>query len=244
MSYCSNCGGRLNDNGLCPNCGGVSKAKIPPQEKQTTEVLACLKMLFSRSPLKGVERAARTRSVSIWVTFGALYIITTIIGQISVFTSLPCTVLHGIFDKKMAQALSRIGTGEPLETIMPTFVSLTVYSAAMSLLSIVLISVMTWLLFLLAKERPSFSQALNISTFSMFPLSVCILISMAVSILSVPFTVGILVMGLLMSVIMYYFGIQKASEYKTSPFWFFVLAVFVGELILSLFSMIFTMLIF
>lgn len=244
MSYCSNCGGRLNDNGLCTNCGGVSKTKITPEEKEVTEVAACLKALFSGSPLNGVERAARTRSASIWVTFGALYIVTTIMAQVGFFTSMPPTVLHGMLDKDMALIMESAGAGEAAEKVISAFASLLGYSAAMSVLSLIFISIMTSLLFLLAKEKPSFSQAMNISAFSTLPVSVCALLSLPVSLLSVPFAAGILLLGFAMAVVMYYFGVQKASEYNRSPFWFFVIAMFVGVLVLWLFSMIFTMLIF
>lgn len=244
MSYCSNCGGRLNDNGLCPNCGGVSETKIAPEEKESTEVVACLRALFSASPLKGVERAARTCSASVWVTFGSVFVLTAIMSIFAVFVSLPPTVFHGLLDKDMAQAMERAGSGESPESIMPAFTSLLIYAAAMAIFSLLTITVMTSLLFMLAKERPAFSQALNISAFSTLPLSVCALIALPVSILSVPFSVALLVMGFAVAVVMYYFGVQKASEFDRSPFWFFVLAVFVGGLLISLFSMILTMLIF
>lgn len=244
MSYCSNCGGRLNDKGFCPNCGGVSETKITPEEKESTQVTACLKALFSASPLKGVERAARTRSASVWVTFGSIYIVAVIIAIFAVFISLPPTVFHGMLDKDMASAMERAGAGAPPETVMPTFTSLLIYAVTMAVLSLLIITVMTWLLFLLAKEKPSFSQALNIAAFSTFPLSFCALLALPVSILSVPFAVGLLLLGFAVGVVMYYFGIQKASEYEKSPFWFFVLGAFVSELLISLFSIIFTMLIF
>ena len=244
MSYCSNCGGRLNDNGLCPNCGSVSKTKITPEENEVTEVAACLKALFSASPLNGVEKAARTRSASVWVTFGALYIVTTIMAQVCFFTSMPPTALHGMLDKNMAHIMEIAGTGASPEKVMPAFASIVGYSAVMSLLSLILISITTSLLFLPAKEKPSFSQAMNISTFSTLPVSVCALLSLPISLLSVPLAAAVLLPGLAMASIMYYFGVQKASEYDRSPFWFFVIAMFVGELVLWSLSMIFTMLIF
>lgn len=243
MSYCSNCGGRLNDSGFCPNCGGVSETKIAPEEKESTQVVACLKALFSASPLRGVERAARTRSASVWVTFGSVYILTAIITQFAVFTSLPPNVFHGLLDSDMSQAMERAGAGDP-EKIITAFATLLTYSAAMAIFTLLAFTVMTCLLFLIAKEKPSFSQALNITAFSTFPLSVCALLALPVSILSVPFAVGLLLLGFAVAVVMYYFGIQKASEYDKSPFWFFILGSFVTELLISLFSMVFSMLLF
>ena len=243
MSYCSNCGGRLNDNGLCPNCGSVSESKIAPEEKESTQVVACFRALFSPSPLKGVERAARTRSASVWVTFGAMYILTAIMIQFVIFTSLPPEVFHGILDKDMARAMERAGAGEP-EKIMPAFASMLTYSAVMAVASLLAVTVMTSMLFVIAKEKPSFSQALNITAFSTFPLSLCALLALPVFILSIPFAVGLLVVGFAMGVVMYYFGIQKASEFDKSPFWFFVLGTFVSVLLLSLLSMVLSMLIF
>lgn len=243
MSYCSNCGGRLNDSGLCPNCGGVSQTKIAPEEKESTEVVACLRALFSAAPLKGVERAARTRSASVWVTFGSVFILTAIMIEFAVFTSLPPNVFHGLLDSDMSHAMERAGAGDP-EKIMPAFATLLAYSAVMAIFTLLAFTMMTSMLFLLAKEKPSFSQALNITAFSTCPFSVSALLALPISILSVPFAAGLLLVGFAVTVVMYYFGIQKASEYDRSPFWFFVLGIFVTELLISLFSMVFTMLIF
>ena len=244
MSYCSNCGGRLNDNGQCPNCGGVSEAKITPEIKEIPDVLACVKGLFSETPLSGVERAARTNSASVWATYGAIFMITTIIAQISLFTSLPPSALHGLLDKNMAHMMEQTVQGTPPEHLIPAFAELFGYAAAMSLVALLIVACMTTLTFILAEERPTFSQALNITTFSTLPLSVCCLITLPVSLLSVPFAAGILLMGFAASVVMYYFGLQKAAQFTKSPFWLFVLAIFIGELLLSLFSLLFTILIF
>ena len=59
MSYCSNCGGRLGDNGVCPNCGGMSEANVKPAQMEDSDVLGCVKAFFSESPLKGVEKNRR-----------------------------------------------------------------------------------------------------------------------------------------------------------------------------------------
>ena len=245
MSYCANCGGRLNDNGQCPNCGGVSEAKIAPEVKETSDVLGCLKALLSESPLSAIERAARSRSASVWVTFGALYLITTIIAQMSMFTSLPPEALRGVLDKGTVQMMAEAGNGAPLpEHMMPAFTEIFAFSVGMSLVTIAVITLMTAMIFVLAEERPTFTQALNISTFATLPLSVCSLIALPVSLISAALGAGILLIGFAAGVIMYYFGLQKASEFKRSPFWLFILMVFVGELVIALFSLIFSTLIF
>lgn len=244
MSYCSNCGGRLNDNGQCPNCGGVSEARITTEVKETPDVLACCKALLSETPLSGVEHAARTRSASVWVTFGAIYMISTTIAQISVFTSTPPNAFHGMLDRNMARVMERAENGMPPERMVPALAKLFTYSAAMSLVALLVVTLITTLIFLLAEERPTFTQALNITAFCTLPVSVCSLLALPVSILSVPFACGVLLLGFTASVVMYYFGLQKASEFKRSPFWLFILMVFVGELVLTLVSMLLTILIF
>lgn len=244
MSYCSNCGGRLNDNGLCPNCGGVSQDRIAPEVKETPEVIACLKLLFSDTPLKSAERAARSQSPAIWVIFGAIYMITTVIAQISLFTSLPPGALHGLLDGHMAHTMEMAEKGAPPENVMPAFAAMSGYAAVMSLAALAVAVGMTSLLFVLAEERPSFTQSLNIVTFSALPLSVCSLISMPLALLSVPFSLGIILLGFSGTVILYYFGVQKASRFEKSPFWLFLLAMLIGEVLLALVSLLLTMLMF
>ena len=85
--YCSNCGGRLNGKGFCPNCGGMKEANVKPNQKEDSDVLSCVKAFVTDSPMKGVEKAARTRSAAVWVTFGALFIVSASAMSLAAFGS-------------------------------------------------------------------------------------------------------------------------------------------------------------
>ena len=127
---------------------------------------------------------------------------------------------------------------------MPAFAAVSGYAAVMSLAVLAITVGATWLIFVLAEERPSFTQSLNTVTFCGLPLSVCSLIAMPLSLLSAPFALGILLLGLSGGTVMYYFGVQKAAKFTKSPFWLFLLAMLIGEVLLALVSLMLTLVLF
>ena len=175
MSYCSNCGGRLNDNGICPNCGGMSEANVKPVQMEDSDVLSCIKTFFSDSPLKAVEKAARTRSVSVWVTFGSLFIVSFSAVSLASFGTLSPGFFREICGERIASVIQN-SSGSADQAIV-LFGNLTAHAALMSILLLVLLTLMTKIAFIHAEEKPSINQALNISAFALFPLSVTMLLA-------------------------------------------------------------------
>ena len=230
MSYCSNCGGRLNDQGLCPNCGGMSEATVKPKQKNDSEVVECLRETIFASPLKGVEKAARTRSASVWVTFGAAFIISSAAAAFTAVTTLPPAFFGAVYGENVATAVTRSRSAAS-DSMIAAFAGLLGYSVVLSLLSVLAVAMIAAVLFTRAEEKPSVTQALNISTFSLLPLTLCLLIANPLSLLSVSAALSLLLFAFSVSVVMFYFGVQKASVFKKSPFWLFLIAGF-GVLIL------------
>lgn len=243
MSYCSNCGGRLNDNGICPNCGSMSESKIQPDSQKISEVLNCFKSFFSSRPLTSVENAARTKSVSVWITFGVLFVISSVGTSLRFFQSIDANTSEALFGEKISNAVSLINS-EISGEMMSAFVSLLLHSTLMSIFSLIIAAAFTLLVFILAEERPSFSQALNIITVAVFPSAICMIIAMAVSFLSLTLSASIIITGWAVSAISYYFGIQKASSFKKSPFIMFFASILSIDVLMCLISMILTKLIF
>lgn len=243
MSYCSNCGGRLNDNGICPNCGSMSESKIQPGSGKMSEVLNCFKPLFSDRPLTSVENAARTKSASVWIIFGVIFAISSVGIILRTFTSVNANTAALLFGEKISNAIALTQT-EISSEMLSAFVSLLLYSLLISILALIVISLLTLLMFIFAEEKPSFTQALNIVAVSAFPSSICMIIALALSFLYTPLAISIIVAGFSISAISYYFGIQKASSFKKSPFWIFIFCVLSGGILMSLISIVLTKLIF
>ena len=223
MSYCSNCGGRLNDQGLCPICGGMSEATVKPKQKNDSEVVECLRETIFASPLKGVEKAARTRSASVWVTFGAAFIISSAAAAFTAVTTLPPAFFGAVYGENVAATVTRSRSAAS-DSMVASFAGLLGHAVVLSLLSVMIVAAIAAILFTRAEEKPSVTQALNISTFSMLPLTLCLLVANPLSLLSVSAAFSLLLSGLAVSAVMFYFGVQKVSVFKKSPFWLFVAA--------------------
>ena len=221
MAYCPNCGGRLHDNGICPNCGSMSEAKVQPGMGKT-DVLNCLRLFFSDSPLSSVKNAARTKSVSVWIVFGVIFLISSMAAFMGVLSSADSSVLAA------GTALS--------DDMLSSFVSLIAFLLLISTSVLLIMSLLTLLMFALAEERPSFSQALNITAVSLFPASICMIIAAILSLLSPTLAVAVIFAGLAVSAVAYYFGIQKASIFKKSPFWLFAAVMLLVCVLVSLIS--------
>ena len=232
MSYCSNCGGRLNDNGVCPNCGGMSESNIKPVEQEDSDVLSCLKLFFTDSPLKAVEKAARTRSAPIWVTFGSLFIVSASAMSLAAFG----TLSPGFFREICGPLVESAIIFSASDTVA-TFGGLTLHAAVMAALLVVLLGLVTKIVFLMhAKEKPSLNQAFNIAAFSLLPLSVAMLLAIPTALLSTVFAVMLFLIGLCASAVSYYFGVQKASAFRRSPFLTLLCAALIGAGIMALCS--------
>ena len=216
MSYCSNCGGRLNDNGICPNCGGMSESRIHPVRQEDSDVWSCLKHFFTDSPLSAVEKAARTRSATIWVTFGSLFVAAFASTSLAAFGTLNPGLFREICGARVESVIVN-SSGESGSAIR-TFGGLTLHALIMGLLLLVLLAVMASIAFIHAKEKPSLNQALNIAAISLFPLSLTLLLTIPAALLWTPFAVLLTLMGISASAISFYFGIQKASVFSRSPF--------------------------
>lgn len=242
MSYCSNCGGRLNDKGVCPNCGGIIEANVKPVRMEDSDVLGCVKAFFSDSPLKGVERAARTRSASVWVTFGSLFVVAMSSMSLAAFGSLSSGFFRELCGPKIASVTENISGGSG-DTIM-AFGGLVAHAAVMSIAVIVLLAGMTGIAFLHANEKPSVNQALNISAFALFPLSVTMLLAVPAALLSTAFAILLLIIGVTASAVAHYFGLQKASSFRRSPFLTLLCSAIVAAAILVLCSNCLAMLFF
>lgn len=235
MSYCSNCGARIKDNGICPNCGSVSESKIQPEQKNSAEVLICLRSFFSARPLAAVENAALTKSSPIWVFFGVFFIISCVASSLRILTSFDGDVQAVWLSDKSANVIATLNS-ETSSQMMSVFVSLIGYFLSISLLFFFIAVCITLILFLFASEKPSLSQAMNISAVSLFPLSLGMLVSIGVSFISIPLAIFITAVCALMSSISYYFGVQKVSSFAKSPFWAYFIAILVGGIILMVSS--------
>ena len=231
MSYCSNCGGRLNDNGICPNCGGIIEANIKPVKQEDSDVLKCAKAFFTLSPLKGVEEAARTRSAAVWVTFGCLFAVSAVSMSLAAFGTLSPGFFREICGSRIAAAAEKSA-----ETPISSFIGLTAHAAVMALTLLILQAVITRILFTHAEEKPSINQALNIVAMSLLPLSMVMLLVIPAALVSVPFAILLILVGLTASAVSYYFGIQKASAFNRSPFFTMVCAEMVAAAIITLCS--------
>ena len=75
-----------------------------------------------------------------------------------------------------------------------SFGALTAHSAIMAIIMLVLITVMAKIAFIHAAEKPSINQALNISAFALFPLSVTMLLAIPAALISSTFAI-MLIMG-------------------------------------------------
>lgn len=218
MSYCSNCGARINDDGVCPNCGSLSESKLRQTQKKVTEVIVCLKSFFSSRPLIAVENAARTKSAFVWVVFGAIYLIATVTASLKLFTTIDINIFALISDEKMVNTISA-ANGEISGEMLSAYVTLFIYAILMAALSVLVLACITMLIFLMAEEKPSFSQSLNITTVAAFPFALGMIAAFICSFLSIPLAILMLTSGLMASAVSYYFGMQKASSFKNSPFW-------------------------
>ena len=83
---------------------------------------------------------------------------------------------------------------------------------------LILLTIMTKTAFIHAEEKPSVSQAMNISAFALFPLSATMLLAIPAAIVSSVFGIILFLIGFSATAIAHYFGIQKASAFRRSPF--------------------------
>ena len=232
MSYCSNCGGRLNDNGICPNCGGMSESNIRPTEQEDSDVLSCLNLFFTESPLKAVEKAARTRSATIWVTFGSLFTVIASAMSLAAFG----TLSPGFFRELCGPLVESAIINSSANTIA-AFGGLVLHAAVMAVLLVLILGIITKVVFAIhAEEKASLNQALNIAAFSLLPLSTAMLLAIPTALLSTGFAVMLLVTGICASAVSYYFGIQKASAFQRSPFLTLLVSCVIGSGIIALCS--------
>ncbi len=242
MSYCSNCGGRLNDKGLCPNCGGISEANVKPNQKEDSDVLNCVKAFLTDSPLKGVEKAARTRSVAVWVTFSALYVVCATVLSLAAFGTMSPDFFREVCGADIASVLA--DSSGSSDSLILSFGGLMAHAAIMAILSLLTLTAMTEIAFIFAKEKPSVNQALNIAAFSTFPLSAIMLVAIPAALITSSFAILLLIVGITASAVAYYYGIQKASQFSRSPFLTLLGSAIVGAALLTFCSQVLAMLFF
>lgn len=232
--YCSNCGGRLNGKGFCPNCGGMKEANVKPNQKEDSDVLSCVKAFVTDSPMKGVEKAARTRSAAVWVTFGALFIVSASAMSLAAFGSMAPGFFREVCGSRIASVIANSPSNSERELL--SFSELVTHAAVMAILCLVLLTVITQIAFIHAEERPSIHQALNVATFATLPLSLTMLLAIPAALLSIPFAILLIAIGMSASAISYYFGIQKASRFRRSPFLTLFVSAVVAAALLTLCS--------
>ena len=232
MSYCSNCGGRLNDNGICPNCGSMIEANVTPTQKDDYDILGCVKAFFSSSPLKGVEKAARNRSASVWVTFGSLFVVSASAMSLAAFGSFSSGFFRELCGSRIASVVDSLS--ESSDSSIMNFCALTAHAAIISFLALILLTVISMIAFIHADEKPSLNHALNISAFALFPLSIAMLLAIPVALVSTTISIMLVIIGIACTAVSHYFGLQKASVFRRSPFLTLLCSSIVAIVILAL----------
>lgn len=221
VSYCSNCGARIKDNGVCPNCGSISESSIPSAQKKSSEILVCIKSFFSSRPLLGVENASRTNASAVWIAFGVIYEVASVIfGTKLLFTPKNIPLIELLLGDKAANA-AKTACGEISADMLKSMSLLTVYIVLMSAALFLIISCAVKGIYYLADAKPTFSQALNITAVSIFPLSCALVLAAITSSFSLFLSLVLILAGVTTSAISLYYGIQKAAVFSKSPFWYF-----------------------
>ncbi len=230
--YCSNCGARLKSDMTCPVCNGVSEDKLKDQRKKGTGAAACAKAFFSANPLTAVQKAALSNSAAVSVIYFALFFVLSM--SFALVASMRNDLLSYayIVPVDMSSAVPLLG-GESIDSNLALFLSLFACFALLEVIAVVIAISSTTRLFLMAKEKPSLVQASNMLAVALLPMSLSFVLAIPLSFLSVEMSLMVIMVGLVMSVISYYFGLQKAASFSKSPFWFFFFLILAGGIFMQ-----------
>jgi len=209
--YCMKCGAPFGNSNFCPNCGNprYAPARVKTPNKDFEFTLKCATGFFSAQPMSAVENAGKSKSNMVWGLIGMLECLLIGASVGTVFYKLAFDVLFGAGKLAFAMILAMIVT-----MVAQFFAS----------------SGIAELVFLTSKTRPSFIQIMNVNAVAFIPLAAASVAALIFAFIFPLASIGLLLIGLFVSLIATYFGYQKAAEFTSSPFWLFT-AVLAADVI-------------
>jgi len=214
--YCMNCGIPFNEYGVCIKCGNRQSEQmraLTVREPYWNKLLECVRVLFSSSPFNGIENAGRETGHKIWPICSSFFVVCSSLG----FANILCRQSETYIGVEMSLAemygIAGAFGGVLLKTLLVIVSFFFTSTAALSLLMKV------------SGTKLPFIQLMNINSFSLIPTSLISLFAFIVAFISKDLALFILPVGVLMTVVMLYYAIQKIAKFKRSPFWYFAVTM-------------------
>ena len=237
MDSCSKCGKELSETGVC-SCEQATDTATADQIPSNTasindDCLNVLKKTFSSKPDNAVTEAINSKK-HIWAVFGGIYVLLSSFAMMWIFESLVKASLRAILGQagNMASGI--------LKEIMP-YGGLFGTGLLLAAISLAVLSGCIKVLYVIFKQDVSFATVMNLVSSSLLIMSASMLAAIIFSFSFFQFSIMLIAVGAVGSLIMLHNGIQKAAPFSISPLWAFlginavnIIVVFlIGEQLLS-----------
>ena len=225
--FCSNCGTQKEEDvKFCPQCGfgeeSGGDADIPRRAAPRVHTRASRNMLvedslkavrqtFSVNPEEAVETAIMSKE-NVWLILGGIYCVITAVYMRVIFDAIIDFLLGGLGGLFLSEYQNRMLVLGLLTGALIIFA----YSCAMKVL------------FALFKIDVPFTKVMDIVTSSALISSLVAVVAIVVSFISIFTALGLYFVAAVAFYVMLYRGIQKAAEFRCSPFWMYCATMIVA----------------
>ncbi len=214
--FCTYCGTRFNEFGVCAQCGNLSTRQnkvLNKPEPYGKKLLECFRAMFSSSPFNGIENAGRETASTIWPICGGAFVLFVSLAVAGILSGFAFAgEIKGMKEAFTLAAFTGVGS-----SFFGAFAKVLLTAAALFFAS----AAMLWLPMKLSGESVSYVQLMNVNSFALLPVTLSAFAAFIASFISARFALFLLPVGAFMSVIMLYYAIQKLARFKASPFWCF-----------------------
>lgn len=233
--FCQKCGAQLTDGAsFCTNCGAATSTQTtsaPVKQAQPNPMISKFVSVitsFWKSPTTSVASAAKSNTHE-WSLLASISVV--------IYALAGAVVGLEMFSQVFSSLIGGLSSYVPVGDMYPFFamfgIGLLVGAGAYGLTSLG-VWVVTAQIF---KKKVTFIQALNMVAVASLPLIVMHVLNMLLGLIYAPLTLAFLVIGVVMTTVLLYIGIQKFEKLDKSPYYAFSIlmaSVVVAVFLLSL----------
>lgn len=241
--FCFRCGTALDANGNCPKCSAQAQQtnfSAPQQQSYNpqqqygapynpapaapagptifTYALDYIKVFFSSKAFSVMDNISKAR-MHIWGVLAPLGVLLATLGVFGIINSVISSIMGMLGGYSSLLSLSGasvpgMSSGDNFKIFLYTFLIIAIFFFASAGINTVF--------FTLQGKKVSYVTNMNILSAAMLPLALCGAVGFVGSYIHIIVGLVMLFAGVIFKYVMLYYGLQKAADFRRSPFWFFV----------------------
>ena len=259
--FCGKCGNAIQEGSLCPSCEPAQQAQQPQQQPPQAppqappqgyqqpgqpsvvyvqkapspmgaDLAEVFKKFFSPNPQESVTKAASSNT-HIWAIFASINILLAGLA----FMLIPGLFLRGIIMDEIGGLGSLGGLGGMVSRAVNELIPFGRFFGGGLLLSLVSFAILcggTKCIFAILKVNVSFVKVMNLVSVSLLFSSAALAAAILFNFFLMEFSILLLLIGCLGSIVMLYSGIQREAAGKAGPFWLYIALNAINAIVFAL----------